>query len=255
VAGVPPDYFNANGQLWGMPVYKWDILKEQGYAWWIARLKKNMELYDLIRLDHFRAFASYWEVPAEAETAVSGEWRSGPGNHFFHVMQDALGVLPFVAEDLGEITPDVFALRDEFSFSGMKVLQFAFGEELPYSMYAPHNFENTNFIVYTGTHDNNTTKGWYTKDLTLRDKNTVTEYYGMVVDSNTAPKALIRMAYASTAKIAIVPMQDILGLDSDARMNTPGSIDNNWIWRLQPGVGVADAEESLRKLTIAYNRG
>ncbi|MBT1707547.1 malto-oligosyltrehalose synthase [Fulvivirgaceae bacterium PWU5] len=254
IAGVPPDYFNDQGQLWGMPVYCWDKLKESGYTWWIDRLRKNIELYDQVRLDHFRAFESYWEVPADAETAVGGKWQKGPGADFFHTIGHALGKLPFVAEDLGEITEDVYALRDAFGFPGMKVLQFAFGEELPSSPYAPHNFENTNFIVYTGTHDNDTTRGWFT-NLDAAVRKTVVEYTATVTDVNTVSSALVRLAHASIAQTAIIPMQDILGLASDARMNTPGSVGANWRWRMEPHAITAATEESLRMLTKYYNRG
>jgi 4-alpha-glucanotransferase len=254
IAGVPPDYFNDQGQLWGMPVYCWDKLKESGYTWWIDRLRKNIELYDQVRLDHFRAFESYWEVPASAKTAVTGTWQTGPGADFFNVIGQALGKLPFVAEDLGEITEDVYALRDAFGFPGMKVLQFAFGDELSSSPYAPHNFESTNFIVYTGTHDNNTTRGWFT-DLDVAVRKTVAEYTGTAADINTLPSALVRLAHASIARTAIIPMQDILGLPSDARMNTPGSVGANWRWRMEPNAITAATEESLRTLTKYYNRG
>src|SRR5437764_4399737 len=163
IAGVPPDAFSDDGQLWGMPVFKWDVLKEQNYNWWIERLRRNMELFDLVRLDHFRAFSSYWEVPAGESTARNGSWRPGPASDFFEAVQKELGSLPFVAEDLGEIDDPVYQLRDEFSLPGMKVLQFAFGTDMPRSVHIPHNYD-PNFIVYTGTHDNNTTRGWFTTE-------------------------------------------------------------------------------------------
>jgi malto-oligosyltrehalose synthase/4-alpha-glucanotransferase len=254
VAGVPPDYFNDQGQLWGMPVYCWDKLKETGYTWWIDRLRKNIELFDLVRLDHFRAFESYWEVPADARTAIGGKWQKGPGEGFFHAVKQSLGALPFIAEDLGEITDHVYALRDAFQFPGMKVLHFAFGDALAESPYAPHNFESTNYIVYTGTHDNDTTYGWFA-ELKKSDQNIVAEYLGTAADAQTAPAALIRLAYASVARTAIIPLQDVLGLPGDARMNTPGSVGKNWRWRMEPHAITATAEESLRTLTQYYNRG
>jgi 4-alpha-glucanotransferase len=193
-------------------------------------------------------------VPADAETAVGGKWQKGPGVDFFYTIGQALGELPFVAEDLGEITEDVYALRDAFGFPGMKVLQFAFGDELSSSPYAPHNFENTNFIVYTGTHDNDTTRGWFT-NLDAAVRKTVVEYTGTTAEINTVTPALVRLAYASIARTAIVPMQDILGLASDARMNTPVSVGANWRWRMEPHSITAATEESLRTLTQYYNRG
>ncbi|MBT1688430.1 malto-oligosyltrehalose synthase [Dawidia soli] len=254
VAGVPPDYFNDQGQLWGMPVYCWDTLKDSGYAWWIDRLRKNIELFDLVRLDHFRAFEAYWEVPADARTAVGGKWQKGPGEEFFHAVRQALGTLPFIAEDLGEITDEVYALRDTFEFPGMKVLQFAFGDALATSPYIPHNFESTNYIVYTGTHDNNTTHGWYA-ELDPAVQKAVLGYAGTATETQAVPSALIRLAYGSVARTAVIPMQDILGLASDARMNTPGSVGENWRWRMVPDAITATTEESLRTLTKYYNRG
>ncbi len=231
IAGVPPDYFNADGQLWGMPVYRWDILKSNGYRWWINRLGKNMELFDRLRLDHFRAFADYWEVPAGETTARNGEWKLGPGSDFFKKVQEALGELPFIAEDLGDINPGVTRLRDEFNLPGMKVLQFAFGDAMPASDYIPHHHQE-NFVVYTGTHDNNTTLGWYRQDIDTPVKKQIRQYTGIKASAKNINKVLGRMAYASTADTVILPLQDILGLDETARMNNPASAKNNWLWRL-----------------------
>lgn len=254
VAGVPPDYFNANGQLWGMPVYRWSVLKQDGYKWWIQRLRKNMELYDLLRLDHFRAFAGYWEVPAGEETAIHGKWRQGPGAEFFAILQNEFGKLPFVAEDLGEITDDVYQLRDEFGLPGMKVLQFAASDDTGKSSYSPHNFSSDNFIVYTGTHDNNTTPGWFKTDLKKNHIRDLSIYTGISVRENNIHEVLIRLAYSSIARIAIIPLQDILGLDAQARMNMPGSTNENWLWRLLPGKITAVTEEQLRHWTRVFNR-
>ncbi len=254
IAGVPPDYFNANGQLWGMPVYRWDVLKKQEYTWWVQRLHKNMELYDLLRLDHFRAFAGYWEVPAGEETAINGKWQRGPGADLFTILRDEFGELPFIAEDLGEITEDVYQLRDDFHLPGMKVLQFAVTDDIGKSMYSPHNFSSDNFIVYTGTHDNNTTAGWFKSDLKKDHIRNLSHYAGTSVRENNIHEVLIRLAYSSIAKIVIVPLQDILGMDDQARMNMPGSADGNWRWRLLPGKITAANEEQLRTWTRIFNR-
>lgn len=255
MAGVPPDFFNANGQLWGMPVFNWDILKSQGYAWWVARFRRNQEFFDLVRIDHFRAFCDYWEVPAGSETAASGTWRTGPGTDLFKVVRDQLGELPFVAEDLGEITPDVHALRDELQLPGMKVLQFAFSDTAAgESIYAPHNYTNTNFMVYTGTHDNNTTTGWFRKELSKEKRNAIALYTGYKVREDNIHLALIRLAYASTAKTAIIPMQDILGLDEEARLNMPGSTGSNWLWRMTKEALSPEIKHMLREMVQLYNR-
>ncbi len=253
IAGVPPDYFNADGQLWGMPVYNWAVMKKDGYRWWITRLKKNIELFDLVRLDHFRAFASYWQVPAGQLTAKNGRWLPGPGADFFDAVEIALGRLPFVAEDLGDIDEKVFALRDKFKLPGMKILQFAFGNDMPRSPYIPHNY-NKNAVVYTGTHDNNTVLGWYDHDAGKEVQQRLTEYSGISVKRKNVNEILMRLAYASTANIAIVPMQDILNLGTGSRMNNPSSPDNNWLWRMLPKLMSTDIEENLLKLVKLCNR-
>jgi malto-oligosyltrehalose synthase/4-alpha-glucanotransferase len=252
VAGVPPDAFSDDGQLWGMPVFKWDVLKERNYDWWIDRIKRNRELFDLIRIDHFRAFSAYWEVPAGEPTARNGEWKPGPGSDFFTAIQNELGELPFIAEDLGDVDDTVFALRDEFILPGMKVLQFAFGNDLPRSVHIPHNHSG-NFIVYTGTHDNNTTRGWY-KTADEQTKRSLEEYAGKPVNEDEVHWVLAKMAYASVARIVILPMQDVLNLDETARMNIPASAENNWAWRLVPGQADRPMEDKLRHLVYLYNR-
>ncbi|CAM4125553.1 4-alpha-glucanotransferase/malto-oligosyltrehalose synthase,TIGR02401 [Pedobacter westerhofensis] len=241
IAGVPPDYFNDEGQLWGMPVYNWENMKADGYQWWIRRIRKNIELYDLLRLDHFRAFADYWEVPAGERTAVNGVWKTGPGSDFFQVLKKEFPEMPFVAEDLGEISQGVYDLRDEFGLPGMKVLQFAFGEDIGLTDHIPHNFKSDNFVVYTGTHDNNTTRGWYETDAAEVERKNLNKYTGARVGANDVHKVLSRLAYASVARIAVLPMQDILGLDGKSRMNIPASVKANWKWRLKelPGKDVA----------------
>lgn len=253
VAGVPPDYFNEDGQLWGMPVYRWDKLKSTGYKWWLARIHKNMELYDLLRLDHFRAFSAYWEVEAGALTAVKGEWKTGPGADFFSVLKREFPDLPFIAEDLGEITTDVYALRDEFQLKGMKVLQFAFGEDTDTSEHIPYRYQNADFVVYTGTHDNNTTLGWYTHETGKTERKNLSRYTGMQVNKENIHQVLIQLGYSSVAKLVIVPMQDILGLDGKSRMNKPASIERNWEWYLKKLPG-KDVEKELRRLGHIYGR-
>lgn len=252
VAGVPPDAFSENGQLWGMPVFCWDEMKHQGYAWWIERFKKNTELFDLLRLDHFRAFADYWEVPADSDTAKNGRWQPGPGAGFFKAIKKALGDLPFIAEDLGEINDAVYQLRNEFSFHGMKVLQFAFGHSMPQNPYIPHNYSE-NFIVYTGTHDNNTIRGWYRQEGSNHHQQ-LEQYTGRALTEDDIHIIFGRLAYASVARIAILPIQDVLGLDEIARMNIPASDKNNWQWRLMPGQVTVNAENQLKEWTIMYNR-
>ncbi|HEU0063663.1 MAG TPA: 4-alpha-glucanotransferase, partial [Flavisolibacter sp.] len=252
MAGVPPDAFSADGQLWGMPVFKWGILKQQNYKWWVERFKKNMELFDTIRLDHFRAFAAFWKVPAGEQTARNGKWIPGPGSDLFKVIQEELGSLPFIAEDLGEIDDDVYSLRDEFNFPGMKVLQFAFGEDMPVNPYIPHNYTQ-NFIVYTGTHDNNTTLGWCHqegKDAVKR----LESYEARKLSENTIPETMCRLALSSIAKTAIIPVQDLLSLDENARMNIPSSGADNWGWRLLPGQLTNEAALKLKNWTELYNR-
>ncbi|GEO04808.1 hypothetical protein AAE02nite_24720 [Adhaeribacter aerolatus] len=253
VAGVPPDAFSDDGQLWGMPVFKWDVLKERGYDWWIGRLRKNMELYDLVRLDHFRAFADYWEVPAGDKTAKNGQWRLGPGSDFFSFVEKELGSLPFVAEDLGEINDQVLKLRDDYNLPGMKILQFAFGEGMPQNDYIPHNYAR-NFIAYTGTHDNNTTLGWYRQEG-HKYHHQIQHYVGRELGEHDINWIFARLAYASVAKVAILPLQDVLGIDEQGRMNTPGSSEGNWGWRLIPGQLNQQAENTLKEWTHMYNRG
>lgn len=253
VAGVPPDYFNDEGQRWGMPVYNWDKLKEQNYDWWLMRLRKNMEMYDLLRLDHFRAFNDFWEVPAKEKTAVNGHWRKGPGEDFFEVLLQAFPNLPFIAEDLGEITDGVHELREGFGLAGMKVLQFAFGKDMSVSDYIPHNFSSDNYVVYTGTHDNDTTVGWY-RSLNKLERKNLDVYAGVKVTIANVHIVLSKMAYASMAKIAILPMQDVLGLGTDARMNEPGVKNGNWKWVMRGRPG-KDVEKRLRDLVRLYGRG
>lgn len=253
MAGVPPDDFSADGQLWGMPVFTWEKHREENYAWWAGRLRKNIELFDIVRLDHFRAFSAYWEVPAGETTAKNGKWIEGPGSTFFEAMKEQLGILPFVAEDLGEIDAPVYALRDQFHLPGMKVLQFAFGGDMNRSVHIPHNYSE-NFIVYTGTHDNNTTRGWFTKEAGEETRLALERYVARPVSAAEINNILARLAYGSVARIVILPMQDVLNLDENARMNTPASGENNWGWRLLPGQVSKLAEWHLRNWVWMYNR-
>ena len=225
-AGVRPDYFSETGQRWGNPLYRWDRISEQDYSWWLDRFRTQLALFDILRLDHFRGFEKYWEIPATAGTAVDGSWIAGPGAPLFERLQQDFGELPLVAEDLGIITPEVDALRMGLGFPGMKILQFAFdgGEDNPY---LPKNHEPLS-VVYTGTHDNDTTLGWY-KNLDDADREKVDEY--MPADTPGMPWALIRTALESNSGLAIIPMQDLLECGSDARMNTPGTSSGNWNWR------------------------
>jgi 4-alpha-glucanotransferase len=240
VAGVPPDYFSKTGQLWGNPVYRWDVMAENGYRWWIRRMEVLFETVDMVRLDHFRGFEKYWAVPVGETTAERGEWNDGPGDSLFEALRQALGRLPVIAEDLGLITPEVHALRERWDFPGMRVLQFAFGSDDPTDPFKPHNFPR-NCVVYTGTHDNDTTVGWFrgsragdhvrTPEEVARERSLALRYLGS--DGREVHWDFIRAAMASVADTAIFPMQDVLGLGSDARMNIPSKATGNWLWRLQ----------------------
>ena len=253
MAGVPPDYFSEDGQLWGMPTYNWDKIIETNYDWWIKRLRKNLELFDLLRIDHFRALQSYWEVPAGEKTARNGEWKAGPREEFFKAVEEKLGKLPFVAEDLGDKMEDVYTLRDKVNLPGMKVLQFAWGENMATSVDAPHNHVK-NSIVYTGTHDNNTSIGWYREETNRADHERMHKYLGITVRKRNIHEALCRLAYSSIANTVIIPMQDILGLDASQRMNTPGKGWDNWLWRLQPGQVNDKIAMKLRGWVETFNR-
>jgi malto-oligosyltrehalose synthase/4-alpha-glucanotransferase len=253
VAGVPPDYFSEDGQLWGMPTFNWNALKEQGYKWWITRLRKNLELFDLLRIDHFRAFQEYWQVPAGESTARTGEWIPGPQTEFFEAVEKELGKLPFVAEDLGDRMEAVYELRGKLGLPGMKVLQFAWGENMAWSVDVPHNHEK-NSIVYTGTHDNNTTIGWYREETNKADHERMHRYIGVKVRQKNIDQVLSRLAYSSVAKLTMLPMQDVLGLDASSRMNTPGRAEGNWLWRLKPGQLTPEIEAMLREWVEVFNR-
>ncbi|MBL8794179.1 MAG: 4-alpha-glucanotransferase [Planctomycetia bacterium] len=250
VAGVPPDYFSATGQLWGNPLYHWEAMTQTGYAWWIARLRATLEQVDVVRIDHFRGFEAYWEVPAGMPTAEHGRWVQAPGHDLFQTLKKEFGQLPVIAEDLGVITPEVEALRDEFGLPGMRILQFAFGGAAD-NPYLPHNFLNPNTVVYTGTHDNDTTRGWF-HALDEKDKHHVRHY--LARDGRDIAWDFIRLAWASTANYAIAPLQDVLNLPTRARMNMPGRAAGNWGWRYTVDMLHGAVLDRLAELTVLYGR-
>lgn len=249
VAGVPPDYFSATGQLWGNPLYRWQAMAADGYAWWIARMRMTLALVDRVRLDHFRGFVAYWQVAGDASTAMHGEWQQGPGASLFEALAAALGPLPIVAENLGFITPDVEALRARFCLPGMAILQFAFGSDPQARDFLPHNLTRDR-VVYTGTHDNDTTSGWWTS-ASQDERALVRGYLGT---EYVSVWDLIRLAHSSVARRAVVPMQDVLGLGSEARMNTPGTASGNWSWRMEESALTPGLANRLRRLTRTYGR-
>lgn len=253
VAGVPPDYFSETGQLWGNPIYRWDVLKERGYDWWIQRMKHNFKFFDLVRIDHFRGFVAYWEVPANEKTAKNGKWVEAPAEDFFKVLLEKFPAAPLIAEDLGIITPEVREIMQRFEFPGMKVLLFAFGEDLPTNPYAPHNVVQ-NCLIYTGTHDNNTARGWFEKEATPEEKKRLFLYLGREITGGEVHGELIRLAMTSVANTVIIPMQDILGLGEEDRMNRPSTKDGNWQWRLLQEAVTPDLAGRLLEMTEIYGR-
>ena len=251
VAGVPPDYFSETGQLWGNPLYNWEVHEKNQFQWWVARVRHQLALSDYLRIDHFRGLESYWAVPAEEETAINGTWVKAPGKALFETIEQELGKgLPIIAEDLGTITPEVIELRDHFGFPGMKILQFAFESEEE-SSFLPHQFTTTNCVCYTGTHDNNTTRGWYDSASEYsRDK--VRRY--MNTDANSIHWDFLRTCLGTIADYAIIPMQDILGLGEEGRMNVPGVAENNWAWRYRKEDISDGLAEGLKETTKLYGR-
>jgi len=252
VAGVPPDYFSALGQLWGNPIYNWEAHRQSGYSWCVSRLQALLAHVDVIRLDHFRAFAAAWHVPAGAPTAQTGKWVAGPGAEFLHAVEQDIGTLPFIAEDLGSITPDVYALRDQFRLPGMRVLQFAFDgkEDNPH---LPRNYDR-NTIVYTGTHDNPTTRAWYEDLPEDQRKNLWKDSNRPGGESGDAAPALMNLAWSSMAVVAMAPLQDLLNLGKEARMNVPGHAEGNWAWRCTQEMLASPAFDWLRDMTKTANR-
>lgn len=249
VAGVPPDYFSQTGQLWGNPLYDWAALKKTDYAWWVARIRATLEQVDFIRLDHFRGFESYWEIPAGMPTAQVGRWVKGPGDDLFHALRRHLGSLPLIAEDLGIITDEVGELRERLGLPGMRILQFAFGGAVE-DRFLPHNYER-NTVVYTGTHDNDTTRGWYAA-LGDKEKDFTRRYLGR--DASNISWDLIRLAWESIADYAVAPLQDVLDQGTEARMNLPGRASGNWGWRFQAEMLTDAVVDRLRELTEVYGR-
>ena len=258
VSGVPPDYFSETGQRWGNPLYRWEVMAERGYAWWIARTKAVLHTVDIVRIDHFRGFVAYWEIPASEPTAVRGRWVPGPKAAVFEAIERELGKLPILAEDLGVITPEVIALRERFDLPGMKILQFAFDEgalrasfgDIDRNPFLPHNYTRR-FCVYTGTHDNDTTMGWF-EHCSAAERQRAMAYLGC--DEHAFNWTLIRAAMASVADIAIVPLQDILGLGSEARMNLPGTTGSNWVWRTPSGALSLTLAARLAEMVENYER-
>ncbi|HEX3034110.1 MAG TPA: 4-alpha-glucanotransferase [Thermodesulfobacteriota bacterium] len=254
VAGVPPDYFSETGQLWGNPVYNWDVLRNTGYPWWLSRMEHNFKIFDMFRLDHFRGFVAYWEVPAGEKTAINGRWVEVPTQEFFNTLLKRFPNLPVIAEDLGIITPDVRELISRLELPGMKLLIFAFGDDFPNGAYLPHNYPK-NCIAYTGTHDNNPIKGWFRREANPDNKRRVFKYIGHEVSEENVHWEFIRLAMSSIANTVIFPMQDILGLGEEAKMNLPATANGNWQWRLKPEQITPSVVEKLREITEIYGRG
>ena len=252
VAGVPPDYFSEKGQLWGNPTYNWEAMKKTDFRWWVERLRHLLTFFDCVRIDHFRGLVAYWALPADAETAEHGEWRDVPYQEFFGKLREAFPDMPFWAENLGILTPEVEDLRTSLSLPGMLILQFAFGNpaENPYS---PHNHTPVN-VVYTGTHDNNTSRGWFEQDASKGEKENLAAYLGHALTGETAALELARMALASVAKVAVIPMQDWLDLGAEARINVPSTPRDNWTWRMSPDAATPELAERIRSLSGIYGR-
>lgn len=257
VSGVPPDYFSETGQRWGNPLYRWDVLERGGYRWWVDRFRRTLEMVDVARIDHFRGFESYWEVPGDEETALHGRWLPGPGAKLFDAVERELGPLPLIAEDLGIITPEVDQLRDALGFPGMRVLQFAFGGDDAENPHLPENYPAA-AVAYTGTHDNNTALGWLRDEASARAKKELAALVGRVSHGDGGDDdtgwAMIEIVLGSEADLAVIPLQDVLGLGSEGRMNTPGSIDGNWLWRFRAGALTPALAARLRDLTAKTGR-
>ena len=254
VAGVPPDYFSVTGQLWGNPVYRWEALKKENYGWWFGRFAHNLILFDVIRIDHFRGFVAYWEVPASEKTAVKGKWVKAPADDFFSKLLKRFPNIPVIAEDLGVITDDVRQVMKQFNFLGMKLLIFAFDESPAKNPYMPHN-HHKHCVVYTGTHDNSTIRGWFEKEARQEDRNRVYRYFGREIPLGEIAWEFTKLAMMSVAETVILPIQDILGLGEEGRMNRPATVGNNWSWRLAPEMLSPWIASRLREITEIYGRG
>lgn len=253
VAGAPPDYFSKTGQLWGNPLYDWQKCEDEGFLWWKQRIKQNLLMFDMLRFDHFRGFAGYWQIEAGQRTAQNGEWKEGPGSKLLYALTENFSPAQFVAEDLGHITSDVLRLRDKFGLPGMKILQFAFGSDMPANPYIPHNHIQ-NCVVYTGTHDNNTILGWFDHELDKDSLFRLRQYLGKEVQRSNICRELIRMAMSSPARFCVIPMQDFLHLDQESRMNRPSTSNGNWTWRLLPENINQDIEQFMLLFTELYGR-
>jgi 4-alpha-glucanotransferase len=253
VAGVPPDYFSETGQLWGNPVYRWDVLRNSDYEWWARRIAASLRIADFVRVDHFRGFVSYWEIPVTETTAINGRWVEAPAMDFFTHLSRRFPYLPIIAEDLGLITQDVKDVMHHFGFPGMKILLFAFGPDMPHNPYIPHNFPK-NCVAYTGTHDNNTVKGWFEQEASQDDRQRLFRYLGREVFADEVPWELIRLLMMSAADTVILPLQDVLGLGPDARMNTPATNECNWAWRFKSDQLTPDVASRLREITETHAR-
>lgn len=253
VAGVPPDYFSRKGQRWGNPLYRWDVLRERRYDWWIRRIRHNLRLFDVLRIDHFRGFVAYWAIDPDCPDARRGRWMEAPAEDFFGELERHFPRLPFIAEDLGVITADVRDVMARFGLPGMKVLLFAFGEDFPNSPYLPHNYPR-NCVAYTGTHDNNTLLGWFLEEASAAERERLFRYIGRRLEPEELPWELVRILMASVADVVIVPMQDLLGLGSWARMNRPSTSNGNWRWRLKPSQIDGDLPPRLREMAWTYGR-
>jgi 4-alpha-glucanotransferase len=262
VAGVPPDYFSATGQLWGNPIYRWDVMESQGFEWWIERFRATFQLFDIVRVDHFRGFHAFWQVPGGETTAVNGKWVPGPGARLFEALEVSLGRLAIVAENLGVITPEVEAIRKRFEFPGMAILQFAFGNDPQAPDFRPHNYPRE-VVAYTGTHDNDTTMGWWTSagagDSTrtaedIRSERQRTLAYLGLENSGELNWRFIRALMGSVANTVVFPAQDLLGLGTEARMNMPSTLGTNWLWRMKRNALTPEISARLREMSVLYDR-
>jgi 4-alpha-glucanotransferase len=261
IAGVPPDYFSATGQLWGNPIYRWDRMAADGYSWWVERFRAAFRMFDMLRVDHFRGFEAYWEVPGGEKTAQNGKWMKGPGAELFAAVESKLGNLPILAENLGVITPEVEAIRERFGFPGMAILQFAFGNDPQGPSFRPHNYPR-NLVAYTGTHDNDTVVGWWTSkpgkgsirsEQDIREEREFARAY-LRLEGEEINWVFIRTLMASVADTVIFPIQDVLGLGSEARMNTPGTATGNWRWRFRGECLDENIAGRLRQMAKTYDR-
>ena len=253
VAGVPPDYFNEEGQLWGMPLYRWDAMEKEGFTWWLRRIERNLQWFNLLRLDHFRGFEAYWEVPSDELSAKNGRWVKAPGDKLFDTIRERFPNMPFVAEDLGQITQEVYDLRDKYALPGMKVVQFGFGKNMAFSLHYPGNIPY-NSIAYTGTHDNNTLRGWFRQEADPATLKRYRTYSGNKLKEENVCREMIRLVYGSPSRLVIIPMQDWLELDESSRMNYPSTTKGNWLWRLDKNMITDQLEKRIRNMVRHFGR-